>query len=176
MDGGGVENQNHDSGEVPVAQNGIDFGTVADPSLSTEREVSDEDLGFSSEDIAKREKTEYFTNVKGAEKIKRQEERKREAEEKERLKKLKKLEAEDIIAQKQFEAKEQDDRVEKRIILDQKLEKQKAEFAAFNNRVLNFFFACKKDSVRNKKQKNYNSICQCNNTSIDSFFCVSLFH
>ncbi len=140
MDGGGVENQNHDSGEVPVAQNGIDFGTVADPSLSTEREVSDEDLGFSSEDIAKREKTEYFTNVKGAEKIKRQEERKREAEEKERLKKLKKLEAEDIIAQKQFEAKEQDDRAEKRIILDQKLEKQKAEFAAFNNRVLNFFF------------------------------------
>ena len=77
-----MENQNHDSGEVPVAQNGIDFGTVADPSLSTEREVSDEDLGFSSEDIAKREKTEYFTNVKGAEKIKRQEERKREAEEK----------------------------------------------------------------------------------------------
>ena len=98
MDGGGVENRSHDNEGVPVTQNGVDYGAVADSSLATEHEVSDGDLNFSSKDISKREKTKFFTRVEGSEKRAREEERKIAKQERElRERMLKEAEKKDSI-------------------------------------------------------------------------------
>ena len=79
MDTGGVENpgavnsRDDDASatseqelmDTPIEDNGINFDVVSD---STEATNEEKEYNFSSKDISKREKTDYFVNVAGAEK------------------------------------------------------------------------------------------------------------
>ena len=51
--------------DTPIEDNGINFDVVSD---STEATNEEKEYNFSSKDISKREKTDYFVNVAGAEK------------------------------------------------------------------------------------------------------------
>lgn len=79
MDTGGVENpgavnskddnasaaSEQELMDTPIEDNGINFDVVSD---STETANEEKEYNFSSKDISKREKTDYFVNVAGAEK------------------------------------------------------------------------------------------------------------
>ena len=149
MDTGGVENpgavnsRDDDASatseqelmDTPIEDNGINFDVVSDSAEATNEE---KEYNFSSKDIPKREKIDFFTNVEGAEKIKKQEERRHEAEERKRLKALKKLKPEKN--QKRQRAEGQNDGSEKRIIRGQKVKARSSAFSAFIGRIISFFF------------------------------------
>ena len=80
MDTGGVENpgavnsrddkasaaSEKELMDAPIEDNGVNFDAVSESAETTNEE---KDYNFSSKDISKREKTNYFVNVAGAEKL-----------------------------------------------------------------------------------------------------------
>lgn len=81
--------------EEPIlGDNGVNYDVYADDA-SASNNSSNEGAFFDSKEYEKRQKTELITNVKGADRIKRQEERAREKETRERIKNLNKIAAVD---------------------------------------------------------------------------------
>lgn len=77
--------------DEPISgQNGVDYDSYA--SGGDTAKSDSKDINFDSQDIKKRQKTEYFVNVEGAEKIKREEERRETEMTKQRIKNLRKVE------------------------------------------------------------------------------------
>ena len=99
MEAGGVENpgainsrdddasvsSNPELMDAPIEDNGINFDAVANSNMATNEE---KDYSFSSKDISKHKKTEFFTNVEGAEKRAKKAERDKLKQERRSRKKI----------------------------------------------------------------------------------------
>ncbi len=99
METGGVENpgainsrdddasvsSNPELMDAPIEDNGINFDAVTDSNMATNEE---KDYSFSSKDISKHKKTEFFTNVEGAEKRAKKAERDKLKQERRSRKKI----------------------------------------------------------------------------------------
>ena len=82
-----------DNPDEPISdQNGVDYDSYA--SGGDTAKSNGEGINFDSQDLKKRQKTEYFVNIEGAEKIKREEERRQAEEEKRRFAELNRMDAE----------------------------------------------------------------------------------
>lgn len=93
--------------DEPIGDDGVNYDVYADNRPASDSTASENptDINFSAEDIRKRRKTEYFVNIQGAEKLKREAERKRAAEEKRILSEQRRAEKETAQAEKAAAAK-----------------------------------------------------------------------
>lgn len=79
-----------DNPDEPIlGDNGVNYDSYATEGNTTTQNSAG--LNFDSSEYKRRQKTEYFVNVEGAEKRKRAEERRRKIEEKRRIKEIKRL-------------------------------------------------------------------------------------
>lgn len=87
--------------EEPIGDDGVNYDVYADsPAAHTTPSPETPEMNFSSEDIQKREKTNYFVNIKDAEKHQREAERKHDAESKRKLSEVRRAEREAKRAEK----------------------------------------------------------------------------
>ena len=87
--------------EEPIGDDGVNYDVYADsPAAHTTPSPETPEMNFSSEDIQKREKTNYFVNIKDAEKHQREAERKHDAESKRKLSEARRAEREAKRAEK----------------------------------------------------------------------------
>lgn len=87
--------------EEPIGDDGVNYDVYADsPAAHTTPSPETPEINFSSEDIQKREKTNYFINIKDAEKHQREAERKHDAESKRKLSEVRRAEREAKRAEK----------------------------------------------------------------------------
>ncbi|MCQ2571076.1 MAG: hypothetical protein MJ154_02405 [Candidatus Saccharibacteria bacterium] len=93
--------------EEPIlGDNGVNYDVYAEDFAPNK--TSNEDTFFDSKEYAKRQKTELITNVKGADKIKREEEKREAADEKRKLKTLRKEVQQGQIAPKETQKKKKE--------------------------------------------------------------------
>ncbi len=87
--------------EEPISDDGVNYDIYADsPAAHTTPSPETPEINFSSEDIQKREKTNYFVNIKDAEKHQREAERKHDAESRRKLSEVRRAEREAKRAEK----------------------------------------------------------------------------
>lgn len=87
--------------EEPISDDGVNYDVYADsPAAHTTPSPETPEMNFSSEDIQKREKTNYFVNIKDAEKHQREAERKHDAESRRKLSEVRRAEREAKRAEK----------------------------------------------------------------------------
>lgn len=87
--------------EEPIGDDGVNYDVYADsPAAHTTPSPETPEMNFSSEDIQKREKTNYFVNIKDAEKHQREAERKHDAESRRKLSEVRRAEREAKRAEK----------------------------------------------------------------------------
>lgn len=77
--------------EPILGDNGVIYDSYAEEGDTNK--TANADMDFDSEDIKKRKKTEYFVNIQGAERIKREEARRHAIEEKRRFAELNRIDA-----------------------------------------------------------------------------------
>ncbi len=107
--------------DEPIGDDGVNYDVYADDTTSQSSTPTANDasaVDFSSKDIKKRKKTDYFINVEGAEKSKRESERSQAAEEKRKLNKIRRDDraakaAEKAAANKRTRQQKYDDAQEK---------------------------------------------------------------
>lgn len=75
--------------EPLLGNNGVDYDSYA--SEGNIKKATNVDMDFDSKEFEKRQKTEYFVNIEGAEKIKREQERREREETRRRIQNLKKV-------------------------------------------------------------------------------------
>ena len=143
--------------DEPIGDDGVNYDVYADNRPASDSTASENptDINFSAEDIRKRRKTEYFVNIQGAEKLKREAERKRAAEEKRILSEQRRAEKETAQAEKAAAAKrarqrKYDDAQEKNALKEAAAEekrqrkliaadKRKTRNAAIRQKIASFF-------------------------------------
>jgi len=96
-----LESRQQRDPEEPIGDDGVNYDAYADgPEATGVATTNSAEMNFSAEDIKKRKKTNYFVNIAGAEKLKREEEKRRAAEEKRKLSEARRAEKENAQAEK----------------------------------------------------------------------------
>ena len=96
--------------DEPIGDDGVNYDVYADDVNTADANTVDaKDMNFSAEDIRKKKKTEFFVNIKNADKIKRAEEKRKAAEEKRILAEARRSEKEAKRAEKLAEKHRKDD-------------------------------------------------------------------
>ncbi len=96
-----LESRQQRDPEEPIGDDGVNYDAYADgPEATSVATTNSAEMNFSAEDIKKRKKTNYFVNIAGAEKLKREEEKRRAAEEKRKLNEARRAEKENAQAEK----------------------------------------------------------------------------
>ncbi|MCQ2570752.1 MAG: hypothetical protein MJ154_00675 [Candidatus Saccharibacteria bacterium] len=99
-DGKSLESSRIRDLDEPIGDDGVNYDVYADEETTNTTATTEAEINFSADDIRKRKKTEYFVNIRGAEKIKREEEKRQAAHEKEVLNAARREEKETKRAEK----------------------------------------------------------------------------
>ena len=143
--------------DAPIGDDGVNYDVYADDVNTVgEKPAKEAEMNFSAEDIRKRKKTEFFVNIKNADKIKRAEEKRNTAEEKRILNEARRTEkaakrAEKAEAARRARKQKYDDTQEKNATKEVRAEakhqrkvaaseRRKARNAAIRHAIAHFFW------------------------------------